>query len=217
MAVAVKSPVKLNRERVGDTLARLSDARVGETVNFIYKKDRWGDAEERNVLVVKVNSEGIEGLDEHRGAEYRKFLNDKAEAIDIVEPFAEDSDEPEVSENEVFVRFDEALERLGQSLDGDKLAELYLQHVATEGESARYDAVRGGVVITLPTPQNEVGSVHLSNSSSRIELKNKRKETFTQYIYDDATMGVVDSAARIDEHPVKPERLAELLNAFLTR
>jgi hypothetical protein len=212
---AIKAPadLKLRTDRVGEQLSYLSDAREGETLDFVYRK-QYGEQNVRRVLVVKVNDEGIEGLDETRDGEWRRFLNDKAESIDIIEPFVEQNDENEGPSNEVFVRFDEALERLGQSLDGDTLANLYLAHAATEGESARYDAVRGGVVVTLPQPKNEILKVERNSS---VTFKNTKGETFVQYLYDDGTVGVYDREGGVDNVNVKAEQLAQLLSAFMAR
>ena len=205
--MVVKSPVPLKRERVGQELCCLTDANIGETIDFVYNKD--GRTEVRTVLVVKKNSDGIEGLDEQRNGEWRHFLNSKASTVDIVEPFAEENVSPS---NEVFVRFDEAMERLGQSLSGELLAELYLKHVALEGKSAAYDANRGVVVVTLPVVENRISAVR---RDSDVSYKNKRGEVLTQYIYAGGKIGVFCQSTGVSNEDVSPDEFARILTEFL--
>lgn len=216
-AVAVKAPagVKLDRSRVNGELDSLSDARVGETLDFVYTRGS-NPYSTRRVLVCRVNhGKGVEGIDQERDGEWRNFLDEYAENIDIVEPFAEENVESVNPSNEVRVRFDEASERLANSITGEKLAELYLQYVATEGESARYDADSGEVVVTLPAPQN---SVYKVAGNSSVQFRNKRGDVLTQYLYDDGRIGVdayENGRLSIDDDNISPEDFAVTLTRFL--
>ncbi len=201
--------MKLNRERVGEGISDLSDAKVGETLDFKYYRGS-NPGETRTVLVCKVDADGIQGIDQGRDGQWRHFLDEHADYIDVVEPFAEEAEEAVTPTNEVRIRFDEAGDRLVQSLDGEKLAQLYLQYCATEGESAKFDNVTGEVVITLPVPKNKVKDV---GEDSHVTYSNKRGETLTQRIYADGTIGVC--AGSYNEGDVSPEDFAVLLTRFL--
>lgn len=210
-AVVVQAPagVKLDRSRVGTELSRLSDARIGETLDFQYFGGSYPGSI-RTVLVVKRDSNGIQGLDAARNGEWRHFTNDNAENVDVVEPFAEESAD---ESNVVYVSFADAQDRLIQSLPGEKLAELYLQYVATEGESASYDGLRGLVKIQLPKPTNT-----LTTDSGNVNFTNKRGDSLVQYVYDDGRIGVdVVEGGRltVTNTNVAPDEFAVLLTRFL--
>ena len=152
--VGVPVGLTLRVDRVGETVTYGEDIVPGETVRFDYD---GGSGGERNVLVVKVDDEGFEGLTLERDGDYRRYLDEKItgfDAILIVEPFVHAISpagvDAVVSGNEKRVRFDEAGEALLASLSGEQLAQLYSEHVALIGKGAHFDADSGEVVVKLP-------------------------------------------------------------------
>jgi hypothetical protein len=218
--------LKLDLRREGEGLDYLSDARIGETVNFIYNggSDPGGT---RTVLVQHRDRDGVAGMTKERDGEYRRYDSGKAEEIDVVEPFVEYGDSDLVTDdvaksdavvasvdNVVVVRFDDAGDRLLQAIDGETLAKLYLEHVAREAESATFDANTGNVVVKLKPKANKVVKME---GDSRVYFENKRGERFTQYVHSEGKLGYEDSGTGEDEYDVTPEQLSAALVAFLSR
>ncbi len=216
--VSVPNGLVLRTDRVGGSVTYGDDIFPGETVRFDY--DGGSERGERNVLVVHVDDEGFEGLTLERDGDYRRYLDANIEGlydIHIVEPFIRQEND-EVNTNEKRIRFDEAGEALLASLSGEKLAELYLEHVALRGDDASFDSTTGEVVVQLP----EVQTPKFELFSNSFLIVNKRGDKLRVFIYpnDDEPVGfdkidVNGNLVNIPSSDWTPEFLRDELVKFL--
>lgn len=212
--VQLPEGIILQTDRVGESFTFTDETRVGETVRFRYS----GGSEdgERNVLVVKVDSDSLEGLTLERDGGYRKYTDDNIHGdILVVEPFVEAGNKVAPSGNVKRVRFDDAVAALVASLEGEQLAELYGRYVATEGDGTTFDADTGEVVVMLPAPANKF-TVNGDNGGPSLTLTNKNGKLFHLYLYDEYNeVGIANEVTGLDEGEITPEQLIDELVKFL--
>lgn len=169
--------VKLDVSRVGRTVPYLEDARVGETIRFVYQ----GGSEDatRTVLVQAVEGEGVKGATLERDGAFRSYLDrNRVGSVAIVSPFVKDSEAsatPVLVENRV--RFDAAKSALLAVLTAEQLAELYKQHVAKDSKGVTYDANKGELVVktdpppaTFNTERFREDRFHIANNGKKLEI-----------------------------------------------
>lgn len=212
--VNVPAGLTLKVDRVGQVVTYGDEVVPGETVRFDYY---GGSGEgERNVLVVKVDSDGLEGLTLERDGEYRRYADDKISVrsdITIVEPFVHAISpagvDAVVSGNEKRIRFDEAGEALLASLTGEQLAELYDKHVALIGEGARFDSDSGEVVVKLPEVKSK-----FEVRSEYFTIQNKKGENLMVFLYP-YSQEIGLNVGDLDDESVTPEVLRDELVKFL--
>lgn len=212
----METDVELLTDRLGEQLECLSDGKVGETVQFRYNGGHGGL---RTLLILEVEPGiGAKGIDKARDGEFRHFHDSEAYDAVVVKPFVSQPEPVPPKGEEVRVRFDEAQTRLFNSIDGDKLAELYLQYVAVEGESAVYDSQAGEVVVTLPPPKiavkNEFNTLYSSVQFS------KDNRNFKLYLHQDGKLGLFLSSPNgtvTDKYGVEPDEILNGLKNFLTK
>ena len=209
--VEVPGSISLDTSRVGKNLVYSDEVSPGETVRFSY----YGGSEDgtRNVLVVKVDSNGLEGLTLERDGEYRRYRDDNISGhLMVVEPFVATT--PKDTAGIKRVRFDEAGDALLASLSGEQLADLYSKYVALEDDGAEFDAATGHVVVTLPQPKfSEFATISISDYP--LVIKNKNGNSFNLFLYPDKKQVGIYVDGDLNEENITPEQLRDELVKFL--
>lgn len=156
--IAKPQDIHLDVSRVGQQLTYLEDAQVGETIQFHYTGGSGPGL--RTVLVQKVDSraEVIEGITLERDGQYRRYSDNEATQIYVVQPFVSDEQPTAVvvpsvqpAVNSQLVRFDAARDAIAAKLTAEQITELYAKYIVGDDATVSYDANTGSVVVT-PKP-----------------------------------------------------------------
>ena len=191
-------------------LQNLSDAKVGDTLDFYYRGNGAHAYQGREVLVEEIFTDGILGKDLLHGG-IKRFKNFEASDIEIVDNAPLTLDTPQQNHTLNFVEVQNALRVslpsvLVDSFNESQAADAYKHYVATDAKAVRFDDECGLYqVIYVEEPK-------LLCKSNGFDIVKDNGEKLALYTY---TSGVsVDTLTR-SGYVSGPQELVSLLNEFL--